>query len=281
VNGLKDRCFIVTGAASGIGWACADRLIAEGARVMGADINPLSDRPTAMSAPTRPDGGPALGETWSFRTADVTDEGSVADLVEAALQFGGRVDGLVHAAGVASGGPVHSLPTAEWDRVIRVNLTGTYLAAREVIKVMLEHPADDGPQGSVVTVASIEGLEGTAGGSVYSASKGGVVLLTKSMAIDYAGLGIRVNAVCPGFIDTPMTRQVFDGPGLEEAKARAIAEHKLHRLGRPEEIAAAAAFLLSDDASFITGHALPVDGGYTTGRDHGVTEMLGLSGPAN
>ncbi len=272
MNGLEGKCIIVTGAASGIGSACADRLMVEGSRVMGTDLV-LPPVDPALSGER-----PAADEEWAFQQADVTDESSVRDLVEAALRFGGRVDGVVHAAGVASGGPVHSLPVQEWERVIRVNLTGTYLVAKHVIGAMLEHPAEEGPQGAVVSVASIEGLEGTAGGSVYSASKGGVVLLTKSMAIDYAGVGIRVNAVCPGFIDTPMTQRVFDGPGLQEAKARAIAEHKLHRLGRPEEIAAAAAFLLSDDASFITGHALPVDGGYTTGRDHGVTELLGLAG---
>ena len=130
----------------------------------------------------------------------------MAELVRAAVAFGGSVDGLVNAAGVAGGGPVHMLPAEEWARVIAVNLTGTYLTAKHVIAQMLSQPAgDDGQRGSVVTVASIEGLEGTAGGSAYSASKGGVVLLTKNMAIDYAGRGIRVNAVCPGFIETPMT----------------------------------------------------------------------------
>ncbi len=268
MRGLEGTCVVVTGAASGIGWACAARLIDEGASVVGADIAEPAETPPGASA-----------TSWLFHRADVADEDAVAGLMAAAVAFGGRIDGVVNSAGVASGGPVHLLDTDEWNRVLGVNLTGTYLVAKHAIGVMLTQPRVGGSRGSVVTVASVEGLEGTAGGSVYSASKGGVVILTKSMAIDYAGRGIRVNAVCPGFIDTPMLRGVFDWPGLEESKAGVVAEHKLGRLGRPEEIAAAAAFLLSDDASFITGHALPVDGGYTTGRDHGVTKMLGLSGP--
>jgi NAD(P)-dependent dehydrogenase (short-subunit alcohol dehydrogenase family) len=163
--------------------------------------------------------------------------------------------------------------------VVDVNLFGTYLVAKHSLMQMLEQDLVDGARGSVVTIASIEGIEGTAGGSAYSASKGGVVILTKNMAIDYAGRGIRVNTVCPGFIDTPMTSNIFGMVGMETPRAEIIAEHKLGRFGQPEEIASAACFLLSQDASFITGHSLIVDGGYTAGRDHGVTEMLGLSGP--
>jgi NAD(P)-dependent dehydrogenase (short-subunit alcohol dehydrogenase family) len=262
---LAGKVALVTGAASGIGEACVTRFVAEGARVVGIDLAPPS---RALDV--------AESDAVAFATCDVRDEHAVRDVIAAVVEEHGRIDGVVNSAGVAGGGPVHMVDQDDWRRVIDINLTGTFLVAKYALAQMITQDPIDGERGSIVNLASVEGLEGTAGGSAYNASKGGVVLLTKNMAIDYGGLGIRVNAICPGFIDTPLLAGVVGDPGMEAVAADIVREHKLGRLGRAEEIAAVAAFLVSADASFVTGIAMPVDGGYTAGRDHGVTAMLGL-----
>jgi NAD(P)-dependent dehydrogenase (short-subunit alcohol dehydrogenase family) len=252
VGRLDDRVALVTGAASGIGLACARRFADEGAKVVGVDLQP------------GPDG--------DMRVVDVTDEAAISSAVDAVVGDHGRIDVVLNAAGVAGGGPIHLLDATEWERVIRVNLTGTFLVCKHALARMIEQGS-----GSIVNVASIEGIEGTEGGSSYNASKGAVVLLTKNLAIDYGRVGVRANCICPGFIEgTTMFDSVMSMEGMTQVREQYRQAHKLGRFGRPDEIAAAAAFLASDDASFVTGHALVVDGGFTAGMRTGVLEPLGL-----
>src|SRR3954452_623067 len=241
---LDGRVALVTGAASGIGAACVSRFRDEGAAVVTLDLAGDVDH-----------------------TVDVTDEDAVHSAIAATLAMHDRLGIVVTSAGVAGGGPVHLLDEAEWDRVIAVNLTGTFLVSKHALAPMVEQGS-----GSIVNVSSVEGIEGTEGGSTYNASKAGVVMLTKNMAIAYGSKGIRSNCICPGFIQTPLLSSVLDSPGMEVYRERIRADHKLGRFGRPEEIAGAALFLASDDPSFVTGHALVVDGGYTAGRRPGMLE---------
>ena len=239
---------VVTGAASGIGAACAARLASDGAAVATLDL---------------------VGDVHHH--VDVRDEAAVDAALAAVVGEHGRLDILVNAAGVAGGGPVHLLDADEWDRVMDINLKGTYIVDKHCAVHMLERGS-----GSIINIASIEGLEGTEGGTVYNASKGGVVILTKSMAIDYGRRGIRVNCICPGGITTPLLEDIINAEGMESYRETMRERHVLGRFGTPEEIAGAASFLASDDASFVTGHALVVDGGFTAGMRVGLLDQLGM-----
>jgi NAD(P)-dependent dehydrogenase (short-subunit alcohol dehydrogenase family) len=260
---LDGKCVFITGAASGIGSATALRLAEEGARVAGFDASPAGDERWERAARLAPDAFLLKG--------DVRDEASVAEAVAAATQRFGGIDTVVSSAGVAGGGPVHLLPVEEWDRVIDVNLKGTFLVCKHVLPGMLERRS-----GSIINIASIEGLVASEGGSAYNASKAGVVLLTRNMAMDYGRMGIRANAICPGFIETPLFHEVFGMAGLDEYRERIVDASQVGRAGRPEEIANAVLFLASDESSFVTGHALVVDGGFTAGHRVGLTRLMGL-----
>lgn len=254
---LDGKVAIITGSASGIGAASVARFRAEGATVVGMDLNP--------------------GGEDECVELDVRNEAAVSSAVAAVAREHGRIDVLVHAAGVAGGGPVHLIDADEWDRVVDINLKGTFLVNKHVVAQMVDQAPDAiGQRGSVVNIASIEGIEGTEGGSAYNASKGGVIILTKNLALDYGRRQIRANTICPGFIDTPLMDDVFDMDGMEAVHRSFVETHALGRIGRPDEIAAAAVFLASGDASFITGSALVVDGGYTAGHGHGIVDMMGL-----
>ncbi len=256
---LRGRVAWITGAASGIGLAVAQRFATEGAVVIGSDIaEPAGETWQRLAA---------VAPSASFHHVDVRDAQAQVQLCDEIVASHGTLDVLVTAAGVAGGGYLHGLDEAEWDRVNDINLKGTMLSCKAALAPMIKARS-----GSIITIASVEGLEGCEGGSAYNASKGAVVLLTKNLANDYGCLGIRANAICPGFIRTPMFESVI--PHLGEIADSILAQHKLGRWGEPHEIAGAAFFLASDDASFVTGVALPVDGGYTAGHAHGLAATL-------
>ncbi len=246
--GLAGRKALVTGGGSGIGLATAELL-----RQAGADICVLDRRVDALSEAAARVGGKGV-------TADVADPDSAADGVRAAADaLGGPVEILVNAAGIYRIAPLLELETGDWDEVIDTNLRGSFLVAREVVRGSVAA----GRGGAIVNISSVAAMiaDGAEPAAHYNASKAGVIALTKQMAVEWAPYHVRVNAVCPGLIDTPMLR-MMDDPGA--GRAYLDSRVPLRRLGRASEVAAVIAFLVSDAASYLTGVAVPVDGGLTS-----------------
>ncbi|MGA3141319.1 MAG: glucose 1-dehydrogenase [Xanthobacteraceae bacterium] len=245
---LNDRSVIITGAAGGIGRAAAVLFARAGARLT------LADREAARGRETL-DLVLGSGGVAQFLAGDISSERFVEDVVASAVRSYGRLDCAFNNAGIISdlAEPVSNYTLAEWDRVIRINLTSMFLCMKHETRTMLQNGG-----GAIVNTSSALGQVGQYNMPAYCASKAGVLGLTRATALDYATKNIRVNAIMPGVIETPMTKDgVFKIPGLEEIL---LAQHPIGRFGRPEEVASAALFLCSDAASFVTGHALAVDG---------------------
>lgn len=247
---MKGKVVVVTGAASGIGKACAERFAREGAVLILADREDVSQ----LQADTEAGGGLALGVS-----VDVSDEQSVTELFSAALARFERVDVLAHFAGISHRKLIPETSVDEWDEVMDVNFKGTFLCCKVVIPLM---QAAGG--GSIITTGSELAFVGTPNMGAYSASKAGVVHLTRCLARDHGAEGIRINCICPGPVETPLLQHSLEqADDPEEARRLVEASTILGRLGRPEEIANMVCFLASDEASYVTGAAIMVDGGVT------------------
>ncbi len=248
---LKDRVAIVTGGAKGIGWGIVKVLIQEGAKVVIADWDEVKGLQTAEEM--RKAGGDVI-----YVKTDVSQEEQVKHLVQATIDQYGRIDILVNDAGIGVYKSVLDTTIDDWDRCLAVNLKGQFMCSKYVIPHMLAQG-----KGAIVNISSVHSFQTANGTAPYCASKGGITALTRNMAIDY-GPTIRVNSIAPGWVLTPLIQSIFDGYDDPAEQQRQTEQRQvMKRIGIPEDIGYAVAFLVSDEASFITGTQLYVDGGLT------------------
>jgi meso-butanediol dehydrogenase/(S,S)-butanediol dehydrogenase/diacetyl reductase len=249
---LNDRVAIISGGGSGIGRAACELFAAEGAQVVVADLNLHNAEQTAQTIVE-------AGGTAVAHAVDVADEDSVRALIDDTINKFGRLDILVNNAGYGFEGTVLDTDLAAWERIMSVNVRGVFLGSKYAIPQMIRQGS-----GVIVNTASTGAIVGIANRAAYCTTKGAVASLTKSMAVDHASQNIRINAVCPGTIDSPYHDDIAARSGDPEGFRQTIAQRQIiGRLGRPEEIASAMLFLASDDSSFATGSLLTVDGGMT------------------
>jgi 3-oxoacyl-[acyl-carrier protein] reductase len=253
---LEGKRALVTGAGSGLGAAMAVRFVAEGARVLLTDLDLAGTERVVAGLP------PEERSRAAARRLDVTREDEVSAAVTQVVERWGGLDVLVANAGIGAPGLLADLPLAEWQRVLDVNLTGAFLCCRHAFRAMRA------AGGCILVTSSVAGLHGTAGLGAYGPSKAAVVQLVGTLALEGARHRIRANALCPVWTESPMVDAFVQGMGLgsEEGRRRLLQDIPLRRLGRPEDVAAAAVYLASDEAAFVTGVALPVDGGHMAGR---------------
>ncbi|RKU09812.1 short-chain dehydrogenase [Candidatus Poribacteria bacterium] len=247
---LKDKVAIITGAASGIGKATAKLFAEHGAKVVVADIDKDGGNQTVAKIHN-------AGNEAIYVQTDVTIKADTEQMVAQTVKTYGKLDILFNNAGIAMRLPVAELPEDDWHHCLNVNLTGVFLCAKAAIPAMQQNGG-----GSIINMSSIFGIVGADVRAAYVASKGAVTNLTRGMALDYAQDNIRVNCICPGFVETPLVAGVVRTP---EEYQKLADKHPLRRLGQPEEIAYGALYLASDESAFVTGIALPIDGGYTAG----------------
>lgn len=249
---FQNKVAIITGAASGIGRAVAQRLFSEGASVALIDRNEdgLAEVAASLPDPSR---------VW-HRAMDIVNEADVQQCVADVHSRFGRIDVLCNNAGIAGGdySPISETNTEIWQQIMAVNVMGAVNFTKYASRIMCDQRS-----GAIVNTASVAGVRSGAGGNAYSASKAAVINLTQTCACDLGEFNVRVNAVCPGLIETGMTARVFDRAREMQKEHKLGSRCELRRYGHPHEIAAAIAFLASDDASYVTGQALPVDGGNT------------------